>query len=231
MEYIKKKEILIEKLKNFTTYSQYYEDLILFCVFYNAKNGFYIDIGANDPDRISVTKAFYLRGWKGINIEPLPEKYFSLLKSRSKDINLQIGVGDKKGNATLYLFGGASTLYKNYLKKPNKTINIKIDTMLNVCENYIQKYSKIHFCKIDVEGNEKNVLLGYDFNKCRAEVFVIESTLPLTNIPSYSSWEYILFKNGYSFVYQYLINRFYVDNKNPTLTKKFEHVDKYLILF
>ena len=32
-------------------------------------------LGANDPNIISVTKAFYLRGLYGINIEPLPNKF------------------------------------------------------------------------------------------------------------------------------------------------------------
>ena len=205
--------------------------MILFCIFYNINKGFYIDIGANDPNYISVTKAFYLNGWNGINIEPQPEKYLSLLKSRSKDINLQIGVGEKKGNETLYLFGAGSTLFKKFLKKPNKIINIKIDTMLNVCKDYIKKNIKIQFCKIDVEGNEKNVLLGYDFNNCRAEVFMIESTIPGTAIPYYSHWEKILLENDYSFVYQYSINRFYVDNRIPNLKKKFEHIDEYLNYF
>ena len=231
MKYFSKKETLIEKLKNFKTYSQGYEDLILFCVFYNIKKGFYIDIGANDPHYISVTKAFYLRGWNGINVEPLPDKYLSLLKNRPKDINLQIGIGEFKGNATLFLDGTGSTLHKKYLKNPNNTINIQIDTMSNICNNYIRKNIKIQFCKIDVEGNEKNVLLGYDFNKFRAEVFLIESTLPYTNLPSYSFWENILFENDYSFVYQYSINRFYVDNKNPNLKKKFEHIDEYIKLY
>jgi len=36
--------------------------------------GFYIDIGAFDPIYISVTKAFSMRGWKGINVEPLLDK-------------------------------------------------------------------------------------------------------------------------------------------------------------
>lgn len=30
--------------------------------------GFYIDIGANDSEIDSVTKAFYDEGWRGINI-------------------------------------------------------------------------------------------------------------------------------------------------------------------
>ena len=48
---------------------------ILFYLLNDIQNGFYIDVGANDPNLYSVTKAFYQRGWYGINIEPLPEKY------------------------------------------------------------------------------------------------------------------------------------------------------------
>jgi hypothetical protein len=52
-----------QELSNFISYSEYFEDLILFCIFYDVKNGFYIDIGANHPpDFVTVTKAFYLRG-------------------------------------------------------------------------------------------------------------------------------------------------------------------------
>jgi len=183
---------LIYELHNFKTYSQFYEDLILLCIFYDVEKGFYIDIGANDPDRISVTKAFYLRGWNGINIEPLPDKYNALLQKRPRDINLQVGVGKNKGNMTLYLSGGGSSIYKNFIKKPSKSINIKIDTMANICKDYVKRKLKIQFCKIDVEGSEKNVLLGFDFKNYRPQVFLIESTLPGTKIPSYSSWEYIL---------------------------------------
>ena len=62
-------------INSFTTYSQCLEDFILYCVFYDIENGFYIDVGANDPNDISVSKYFYLDGWHGINIEPLPDMY------------------------------------------------------------------------------------------------------------------------------------------------------------
>ena len=215
---------LIEQILNFKTYSQFYEDLILFYVFHNVKNGFYIDIGANDPNIISVTKSFYLRGWNGINIEPLPDKYNSLLSFRPKDINLKIGVGKNKGNATLYLSGTGSTMKKKYSQNKNKTLHIIIDTMENVCKEFVEKDKEIHFCKIDVEGEEKNVLLGYDFEKCRPKVFLIESTLPGTGIPCHDEWESLLLKNNYSFIYQYKINRFYIDNKIRNLDKKFLNI-------
>ena len=222
---------LIDELRKFTTYSQIYEDLILLCIFYDVEKGFYIDVGANDPDKLSVTKAFYLKGWNGINIEPLPDKYYSLLEKRPRDYNLQIGVGKNKGNTTLYLNGAGSTIHKKLIKKSSKSINIKIDTMANICKNYIKKKIKIQFCKIDVEGSEKDVLLSFDFENYRPQVFLIESTWPYTKIPSYPSWEYILIKNNYSFAYQYLFNRFYVDNSNNVLKKKFLNINKYIRLF
>ena len=94
-----------KEIFSFITYAQVLEDFILFCIFYDVKKGFYIDVGANDPNYISVTKAFYLRGWHGINIEPLPDKYQSLMLNRKRDINLNIGAGKIEGNASLYLAG------------------------------------------------------------------------------------------------------------------------------
>jgi len=230
-----KKEIklsfLLDQLLNFISYSQYYEDLILFCIFYDVKNGFYIDVGANDPNYISVTKAFYLRGWNGINIEPLPNKYELLLKERIRDINLQIGAGNKEGNSSLFLMKEASTLTEIYNTSNPKILNIKVKTMSNICKKYAPKKKKIQFCKIDVEGFEKNVLLGYDFENYRPKVFCIESTKPATNIPNYNLWENILLKNDYSFAYQFKINRFYVDNRIEGLKERFNLVNKFIKIY
>jgi hypothetical protein len=35
------------------------------------QQGFYVDVGANEPVCHSITKAFYERGWRGIDIEPV----------------------------------------------------------------------------------------------------------------------------------------------------------------
>ena len=105
-----KKKFISKELSEFISYSQFFEDFILFCIFYDVKNGFYIDVGANDPNIYTVTKAFYLRGWYGINIEPLPNKYKNLVKYRQRDINLQIGVGKIKGKASFIEKGMLSRL-------------------------------------------------------------------------------------------------------------------------
>ena len=86
-----------------------------------------------------MTKAFYIRGWYGINIEPLPNKYKELVNIRLRDINIQIGVGEKKANRSLYVDGFASTLSKEYSGNTSNIININIDTMQNICKKNIPK--------------------------------------------------------------------------------------------
>ena len=78
--------------------------------------------------------------------------------------------------------------------------------MSNICKKYIPKGKKINFCKIAVEGEEKNVLLGYDFENYRPEVFCIESTKPGTMISFYELWEEILLINNYLFTFKYSKN-------------------------
>ena len=211
---------------NFISYSQEFEDLILYSIFYDVKNGFYIDVGANDPDDCSVTKAFYNLGWNGINIEPLPDKFKKLEEERKRDINLNIAAGDKKGYSKLNVGGACSKIVGN--SRSYNAINVTIETMATICQQYIPLKKEIHFCKIDVELYEKNVLLGYDFENYRPKVFCIESVYPGTTIPCYQLWEYILFEHDYSLAYDYKINRYYIDNRIPYLKERFNNTHIFI---
>ena len=216
------------RLSDFYSYSQYQEDLILYILLYDIENGFYIDVGAFDPIKVSVTKAFYLRGWTGINIEPQPDKKDLFDKDRPKDINLQLAISEKKGNIEFYINDQCSTYIKQYSRNAKTIINVSMDTMSNICKNYVPKGRNVDFCKIDVEGGEKNVLLGYDFINYRPKVFCIESTVPLSYIPTYELWENILIQNNYMFVYKRSVNRFYVDKNFPELIERSKNISEYL---
>ena len=222
---------LNKEIFKFKSFSEYYEDLILYLLLYNIKNGFYIDVGAFDPNSVSVTKAFYLRGWNGINIEPLPNQIELFKKERPNDINLQLVVGKKQENITFNINGQYSAVkevYAGKAKKLNQTINIKMDTMKNICKKYVPKGKEIDFCKIDVEGNERDVLLGYDFKNYKPKVFCIESNIPLTYIPNHKLWEEILLNNSFTFVLQYKVNRYYVNNDFPELLEIAKKIRIYL---
>lgn len=85
------------------SYAQNFEDVMLERAFAEIENGFYVDVGAWDPDLDSVTRYFYERGWRGVNIEPNP-KYLALLKEkRARDVNLGLAVGAHNGRAVITL--------------------------------------------------------------------------------------------------------------------------------
>src|SRR5215831_3973844 len=90
---------------SFISYAQNFEDVMLWRALKHIDKGFYIDVGANDPDKDSVTKAFYERGWRGINVEPVPQWFERLEKARPRDLNLQLALGAEPGESrsTRYL--------------------------------------------------------------------------------------------------------------------------------
>jgi hypothetical protein len=135
-----------------------------------------------------------------------------------------------KENKTFFLLGYGSSLYNNEMMS-NKSIEIEVDTMSNICRKYVPKNETIQFCKIDVEGGEKDVLLGYDFDNYRPKVFCIEATQPGTNNPCHDLWEDILLKNDYSFAFQYSINRYYIDNRIKGLRERFFQAEKSVEIY
>jgi peptide methionine sulfoxide reductase MsrB len=59
------------------TYAQNQEDIMLHRALRDVQKGFFIDVGAQHPVVDSVTKFFYDQGWRGINIDPMPQ-WFNL---------------------------------------------------------------------------------------------------------------------------------------------------------
>ena len=85
-------------------FSQFYEDYILSYVFQDVATGAYVDVGAYDPDKGSVTKYFYRKGWRGVNVEPNPEHLASLQRVRTEDANVGVGISDEAATLTFYKF-------------------------------------------------------------------------------------------------------------------------------
>jgi FkbM family methyltransferase len=164
------------------SYSQKDEDTVI-DNYFNAKSGFYVDVGAYDPTRMSNTKRLYKKGWRGINIEPNVFGYTRFLKQRPEDINLNMGVGISNNNLTFYrmvpdTLSTFSEEEKNInLNKGYHLISTSYVSVLPL-KDILDKYSngrKINFLSIDAEGNDIDVLKSNDWEKYKPEVICVES--------------------------------------------------------
>lgn len=211
-----------------TSYSQNSEDIILWRSLKSVSSGFYVDVGANDPDTDSVTRHFYEHGWRGINIEPLPSWHKILNSRRPRDINLQVAAGSNNGEIEIYETRDSrlsttlrETALRHTITQGADCIKhkVKVITLNSILEEF--KTEQIHFLKIDVEGGEEDVLKGINLNKFKPWIILVESTLPGTSTENYSSWEHIILSSGYSFVYFDGLNRFYISNEHRDLKSNF----------
>lgn len=211
----------------FVSYAQNYEDVMLWRALKHVERGFYIDIGANDPDIDSVTKAFYERGWSGINVEPLPTHHADLMHARPRDINLQCAVGEACGEMELWEYDvrGWATAAVDVLEqhqrdgRKGRVHRVQVATLSDICKTHVD--GEIHFLKVDVEGFEKSVLAGADFNKYRPWILVIEATKPNSTEEAFEDWEPLLITSGYQFCFFDGLNRYYVARERSDLIGSF----------
>ena len=142
-------------------YAQNREDLILESFFPGMKKGFYVDVGACHPHVASVTKRFYNKGWRGINIEPQYGLYELFNIERPGDLNLNIGISEKSSEVIMraYLNNRGLTTFASEIKneyeggRGDKTdeyedLAVKMITLKQLFTD--QKVESIQFLKIDI---------------------------------------------------------------------------------
>lgn len=215
-----------------TSYAQNKEDLLIAAFFPDVKKGFYVDVGAHDPVKDSVTKYFYMNGWNGINIEPQKRLFSLLKKDRPRDTNLNIGVSDKPGALELreYPGGGLSTfsdemkdLYEkdqNMSKTEHKDYSVEIKPLKTILKESAPKH--INFIKIDVEGLEYEVIEGNDWSRFRPELICIEANHIVKD------WHPLLKKAGYEMVMFDGLNEYFLSKESLHRKELFDYPKMFL---
>lgn len=211
----------------FITHAQNGEDVLLWRALKDVKKGYYIDVGAQDPLVDSVTKAFYERGWCGINIEPMPHWYERLAADRPHDINLPVAVADKPGKLKLFevIGTGLSTSDPEFAHRHEaggytlKERAVECTTLDRICSD--NNVSVVHFLKIDCEGAERSVLQGMSFRAVRPWIVLVEATEPNSTAPTWDQWEDLLTGRGYEYVFFDGLNRYYVAEEHADLGAAF----------
>lgn len=209
-----------------TSYAQNHEDVLLDRLFPRGLTGFYVDVGANDPIRNSITKHFYDLGWHGVNVEPASEPFKRLAKARPRDVNLNVGLSDHEGMLTLYEFPPDISAVSTFSEEQAEWHRdsglasvaqpVSVTTLAKVLQEHAAERT-IDFLSIDVEGHERQVLAGGDWTRFRPRVVVVEATQPATTIPTHDQFEDILLDNGYGFAVFDGLNRYYLREEDSHL--------------
>jgi len=210
----------------FVSYAQNFEDVMLWRALKGVAGGFFIDVGAWSPTADSVTQAFTDRGWRGINIEPTEESFGRLLAERPTDVNLNIALGDAPGRGDLFVVvgnRGLSTLDRREADARRRDgyaverRQITVATLADIWDRHVPANQAVHFLKVDVEGFERQVLEGGDWERHRPWIVLVEATRPNSRTPSFEAWEPILRDARYGFAYTDGLNRFYVSEEHAEL--------------
>ena len=156
-------------------------DVIIENIFRKKNNGIYIDVGCQHPIKNNNTYLLYKKGWNGLNIDLDKDNIDLFNVARPNDQNINVAISNKIGETDLYFYHKKSPINtidkktSDYQKAPISEIKkIKTNTLTNIIKNSKYKNSKIDLLSIDVEGHEREVLEGFDFNICRPDVIVIE---------------------------------------------------------
>jgi hypothetical protein len=191
------------------SFSQSGEDMVIRSLNRWKKDGFFVDIGAHHPIRFSNTFYFYLEGWTGINVDPIPGIMDLFNETRPRDINLEIAVGES-GVSEFFQFeeGAYNTFDKEIAKNMishkisplQKVHQIKKYPLKEILEKYVPINTKIDLMTIDAEGLDVEILQSNDWEKFRPEYICAECHTTDESRPM--NPRKILEANGYSFVCQ-----------------------------
>jgi len=200
-----------------TSYSLSGVDLLVNYIFRNTYDGVYIDVGCNQPIKNNNTYLLYKKGWCGINIDLDNSSIEQFKFSRRRDTNISSCVSSENGEADLFFYHEKSpinTINKivslHHKAKPKEIRKIKTVTLNSIVENSKFNNRKINFLSVDVEGNELDVLKGFNIRKYYPDIIVVEFldlklkkleliNQNITSILNSDIYNYLI-KNNYHFV-------------------------------
>ena len=190
-------------------------------IFRDQAEGTFVNVGANHPRIDSNTYFFYLRGSRGVNLEPIPRLRALFDEERPEDLNLEVAATDSDGEIVLHEIvndadeTGHSSVRDDVAENHRSLTDFHVRSY-PVAARTIAGLIAEHaieppdFMSIDVEGHEAAVLRVRLGALRRPKVLVVESLQSLTHEPTHDEWEPMLLANGYLFATFNGLNRFYL---------------------
>lgn len=196
--------------------------------FFGDRKGYFVEVGANEPRERSQTWHLEQAGWTGVLIEPQPELADQLRALRSaKVFAVACSAPEHAGRRLpLHVAGPLSSLDRAGMAPgavTERVIEVPIRTLNSVLAE-AGAPEGFDFLSIDVEGHEIEVLRGFDIDRWRPRLILLED-----HVGDLRKHRYLT-AAGYRIVRRYENNGWYVPAASPVRSQsRWEILRKYYL--
>jgi FkbM family methyltransferase len=165
------------------SFSQHGEDTFINARFGHKKDGFYVDVGASHPFRLSNTFLLYQNGWRGVTVEPIPLLGRLHRRWRPHDSLVQKAVGPIPGKVTFQemLPSVLSTLdpvtahssVSEGRAQLLRCYEIDVVTLDQLFANYVGRRT-VDLLSLDLEGLDAETITSFRLEDTRPTLICIE---------------------------------------------------------
>ncbi|UMG93048.1 FkbM family methyltransferase [Nocardioides sp. TF02-7] len=164
------------------SYSQFGEDIVAWNALRNATPGFYVDVGAHHPIKLSNTARMHLEGWDGINVEPRADAIELFERHRPRATNLRLAIHNELDVVTLHKFRGGriDTVIADrarMLANSKDAVgaeDVPAMSLDRLFEEHVPAGTRVNYLSVDIEGYDREAILAFDLDRHRPDVVCIE---------------------------------------------------------
>lgn len=182
--------------------------------FDRCRDGFFVEVGANEPQAHSQTWGLEKAGWYGLLIEPSPALCDQLRRHRPQSKVLEVACGPPGAPSRARFHLAQNPLHSSldvgrtdFAPKIDRSIEVDVKTLDRIIDE--TDTGPIDFVSIDVEGLQYEVLQGFTLARHRPRLLLIED-----HLTGYRTHRYIT-GQGYRLVKRTGLNNWYVPVEAP----------------
>jgi FkbM family methyltransferase len=156
------------------SFAQNGEDLLAWNYFDRKTSGFFVEVGANHPTRLSQTWFLEQRGWRGILVEPLPACCEELRAQRKNSRVVEAAAGAQSGQSVLNV--AAADVWSHLGASLDVGVVARIPVAVRTLEDILAECQAppVDLLSVDTEGMELDVLRGLNLEKHRPALLLVE---------------------------------------------------------
>jgi|KBSMisStaDraftv2_1062788.scaffolds.fasta_scaffold177101_2 FkbM family methyltransferase len=191
--------------------SQNGEDALLWDLVGDRQQGFFIEAGAYDGYEFSVSYLFECAGWSGLLVEPLADRA-AQAADRRKASRVVTAALSRPGAPSTATFRRDEIEWYSKLGDEGEQGNVvEVTTLDSLLEGHI---GGIDFVVLDLEGHELAALEGFDLERWRPSVLLVENNDASGAVRRYVG------ERGYDQVLTFANNDLYVQRDEAGLVQR-----------